>query len=79
MARCGNLVAQDFQAFNEYERDMEIAELKRTVELLQRQLKQQQNNAQLRRNQHGARGEVEDQNPFGVDDDSSDEDHDNRR
>ncbi|PON49086.1 hypothetical protein PanWU01x14_232460, partial [Parasponia andersonii] len=70
MARRGNPVAHDFQALNDYERDMEIAELKRTVELLQRLLEYQQNNAQPRRNQHGARVEVEDQNPFGIDDDS---------
>ena len=37
---------------NDYERDLEIAELRRMVELLQRQLEhQQQNNAQPKRNQ----------------------------
>ena len=57
---------------NDYERDLEIAGLRRTVELLQRQLEQQQqqNNAQPRRNQRKAYREVEDQNPLGIDDDS---------
>ena len=50
MARRGNPIPQDFQAMNDYERDMEIAKLRRTVELLQRQLEQQQNNGQPRRN-----------------------------
>ncbi|KAK1553917.1 hypothetical protein Q3G72_005294 [Acer saccharum] len=68
-------IPQALQAQKDHQRDLEIAELRRTVELLQRQLEQQQNNHQQRRNLHEARGEDEDQNPFSVDDDSSDEDH----
>ena len=75
MAKRENPIPQDFQAMNDYERDLKIVELRRTVELLQRQLEQQQNNAQPRRNQREARGEVEDQNPFGIDDYSRYEDH----
>ena len=67
------------QGMNDSKRDMEIVDLKRTVELLQRQLEQQQNDGQPRRNRCEARGEVEDQNPFGIDNDSSDEDHDYRK
>ena len=78
MAKRENPIPQDFQAMNDYERDLKIVELRRTVELLQRQLEQQQNNAQPRRNQREARGEVEDKSPFGFDDYSSDEDHINR-
>ncbi|KAI9156366.1 hypothetical protein LWI28_005047 [Acer negundo] len=79
MARCGNPVPQEFQAYNDRERDLEIAKLMRAVELLQRQLEHQQNHHQQKRNRHEARKEEEDQNPFGVDDDSSDEDHVNLR
>ena len=42
-------------------------------------LEHQQNNAQPKRNQREARGEVEDQNPFGIDDYSRYEDHINWR
>lgn len=73
MARRGNPIPQGFQAMNDHERDMEIAELRSTVELLQQQLEQQQNLNQPRRNQR-VQQDVEDQNPFGVEDDSSDED-----
>ena len=64
------------QGMNDSECDLEIVDLRRTIELLQRQLEQQQNDGQPRRNRHEARGVVEDQNPFGVDNGSSDEDHD---
>ena len=73
MARRGNPIPQGFQAMNDHERDMEIAELRSTVELLQQQLEQQQNLNQPRRNQR-VQQDVEGQNPFGVEDDSSDED-----
>jgi len=62
-----------------HEHLVELAELRKTVEMLQRQLEQQQNNAQLRRNHSEARGEMDDQNHFGIDDDSSDDDLNNRR
>ncbi|XP_074570594.1 uncharacterized protein LOC141827268 [Curcuma longa] len=71
MARRGDL--QGFQAMNDQERDTEIAELRSMVELLQQQLEQQQNLNQPGRNQR-AQQDVEDQNPFGVEDDSSNED-----
>ena len=45
MARCGNPIPPKFQDMNDYERDLEIVDLRRTVELLQRQLEQQQNDA----------------------------------
>ena len=79
MERRGNPIPLEVQGMNDYDRDLEIATLRRTVEQLQRQLEQKQNDSQLRRNRREERGEVEDQNPFGVDNGSSDEDHDYRR
>ena len=46
MARCGNPIPPKVQDMNDYERDLEIIDLRRTVELLQRQLEQQQNDTQ---------------------------------
>jgi len=79
MASRGNPIPLDVQVMNDYERLVELAELRKTVEMLQRQLEQQQNNAQLRRNHSEACGEMDDQNPFGIDDDSSDDDVNNQR
>ena len=45
MARCGNPIPPKVQDRNDYERDLEIVDLRRMVELLQRQLEQQQNDA----------------------------------
>ena len=45
MARCGNPIHPKVQDMNDYERDLEIVDLRRTVELLKRQLEQQQNDA----------------------------------
>ena len=78
IARRGNSIPREVQGMNDYDRDLEIADLRRTIELLQRQLEQQQNDGQPRRNRREAHGGVEDQNPFGVDNGSSDEDHDYR-
>ena len=79
MARRGNPIPPEYQAMNDYDRDMEIAEIRRTIEMLQRQMEQQRNNVPPRRYQREARGGEEYLNPFAVDDDSSDEDRDNRR
>ena len=76
MARRGNPIPSEVIGMNDNEHDLEIANLRRMVELLQRKLELQQNNAQPRRNQLETHGEVEDQNPFGVDNGSSDKDHD---
>ena len=40
MARCGNPIPPKVQDMNDYERDLEITDLRRTVDLLQRQLEQ---------------------------------------
>ena len=45
MARYGNPIPPKVQDMNDYERDLEIVDLRRMVELLQRQLEQQQNDA----------------------------------
>ena len=79
MARRGNPIPPEVQGMNDYDRDLEIADLRRTIELLQRQLEQQQNDGQPRRNRREAHGEVEDHNSFGFDNGSSDEDHDYRK
>ena len=46
MARCGNPIPPKVQDMNDYERYLEITDLRRTFELLQRQLEQQQNDTQ---------------------------------
>ena len=50
MARRGNPIPLEVQGMNDYDRDLEIADLRRTVEMLQRQFQQQQNVGQPRRN-----------------------------
>lgn len=56
------------------ERDLEIAELRRAVELLQRQLEQQQNNANLEETNVKHMGRWKIRIPLPFVDDSSDED-----
>ena len=57
MVRRGNPIPPKFQGMNDYERDLEIINLRRTIELLQRQLEWQQNDAQPRRIQREAHRE----------------------
>lgn len=62
---------------NEQERDSKIAKLRRMVKA--KKIGATTNQCLLRRNQLEAREEVEDQNPFGIDDDRSDEEQDHRK
>ena len=52
MAKCGNPISPPFQERNDHNKVLEIAELRRTVELLQNQLGRQ--------HQCEVRGEAED-------------------
>ena len=65
MARRGNPNPPTFQDRNDDDKDLEISELRRIVELLQNQLGRQ--------HQREVHGEVENHNPFKIGDDSSDE------
>ena len=65
MARHDNPIPSTFQDRNDDDKDLEIAVLRRIVELLQ--------NLLGRQHQREIRGKVEDHNPFEIDDDSSDE------
>ena len=49
MARRGNPISQEVQVMNDYEHDLEIVDLRRTVELPRRQL-EKKNDAQPRMN-----------------------------